>query len=204
MIIPDINFRDSAVNPRSGTDFVWTGNLARNSLPCGPMSIRFFWLAVLCCAAGVVAAERDNDAKQPNVVSFLVDDLGWTDLRCYGSDFYRSPHIDRLATDGIRFTNAYAACNACSPTRAAILTGYVSGTTATLDAPEPTQDRCRFFPAFFLLLLVFAITQLLRPLVRRSNVNGIGHTQLGARHTPPSRNAWDAKDRKGARLDSKP
>jgi arylsulfatase A len=61
--------------------------------------------------------------KKPNIVFFLVDDLGWTDLGCYGSDFYQTPHIDRLAAEGVRFTDAYAACNACSPTRAAVLTG---------------------------------------------------------------------------------
>ncbi|HZJ15331.1 MAG TPA: sulfatase [Chthoniobacteraceae bacterium] len=60
---------------------------------------------------------------QPNVVLILADDLGWTDLSCYGSDFYETPHIDRLARDGMRLTQAYSACTVCSPTRAAILTG---------------------------------------------------------------------------------
>ena len=53
----------------------------------------------------------------------LVDDMGWMDLSCQGSDFYRTPHIDRLASEGIRFTNGYAACAVCSPTRAAVQTG---------------------------------------------------------------------------------
>ena len=61
--------------------------------------------------------------SQPNVVLILADDLGWTDLSCYGSDFYETPHIDRLARDGMKFTQAYSACTVCSPTRAAILTG---------------------------------------------------------------------------------
>jgi arylsulfatase A-like enzyme len=58
-----------------------------------------------------------------NVVLILADDFGWTDLHCYGSKFYESPHIDRLARDGVRFTQAYSACTVCSPSRAAILTG---------------------------------------------------------------------------------
>ncbi len=58
-----------------------------------------------------------------NVVLFLIDDLGWRDLGCQGSDYYRTPNIDRLAAEGIRFTDAYAACAVCSPTRASILTG---------------------------------------------------------------------------------
>jgi arylsulfatase A len=59
----------------------------------------------------------------PNIVLILADDLGWTDLSCYGSDLYATPHLDRLARDGMRFTQAYSACTVCSPTRAAILTG---------------------------------------------------------------------------------
>ncbi|MDF1656885.1 MAG: sulfatase [Verrucomicrobiales bacterium] len=58
-----------------------------------------------------------------NVVLFVVDDLGWKDLGCQGSDYYDTPHIDRLAESGVRFTRAYAAAAICSPTRASILTG---------------------------------------------------------------------------------
>ena len=60
---------------------------------------------------------------QPNIVLFLIDDLGWKDVGCYGSEYYKTPNIDRLAAQGVRFTNGYAACAVCSPTRAAILTG---------------------------------------------------------------------------------
>ena len=61
--------------------------------------------------------------KSPNVIFFLVDDLGWADLGCYGSEFYETPNIDKLANEGVRFTDAYSACHVCSPTRASILTG---------------------------------------------------------------------------------
>ena len=54
---------------------------------------------------------------------FLIDDLGWADVGCYGSKFYETPNIDRLASQGMRFTDAYAACPVCSPTRASIMTG---------------------------------------------------------------------------------
>jgi len=63
------------------------------------------------------------DRKLPNIVFFLVDDLGWRDVGCYGSPFYDTPHIDQLATEGVRFSQAYAASHVCSPTRASILTG---------------------------------------------------------------------------------
>jgi len=58
-----------------------------------------------------------------NVVLLLADDLGWRDLGCTGSSFYETPAIDRLAAQGMRFTQGYAACNVCSPTRASLLTG---------------------------------------------------------------------------------
>ena len=67
---------------------------------------------------GASAAE-----SRPNVVFFLVDDLGWRDLGCYGSQLYETPNIDRLAEQSVRFTQAYAACHVCSPTRASIMTG---------------------------------------------------------------------------------
>ncbi|MFC1805773.1 sulfatase-like hydrolase/transferase, partial [Planctomycetota bacterium] len=60
---------------------------------------------------------------KPNFVFILIDDLGWTDLGCYGSPFYETPHLDRLAQEGMRFTDAYASCPVCSPTRASIMTG---------------------------------------------------------------------------------
>jgi len=62
-------------------------------------------------------------AKLPNIVFFLVDDLAWSDVGCFGGEFYETPNIDQLAQDGVKFTNAYAACHVCSPTRASILTG---------------------------------------------------------------------------------
>jgi arylsulfatase A len=58
-----------------------------------------------------------------NFVFILIDDLGWTDLGCYGSETYDTPNIDRLASQGMKFTDAYAACPVCSPTRASIMTG---------------------------------------------------------------------------------
>ncbi|MDH4241710.1 MAG: sulfatase-like hydrolase/transferase, partial [Phycisphaerae bacterium] len=61
--------------------------------------------------------------SRPNILFILADDLGWSQLGCYGSDFYETPNIDRLATEGMRFTDAYAACPVCSPTRASIMTG---------------------------------------------------------------------------------
>lgn len=62
-------------------------------------------------------------SQKPNIVFFLIDDLGWGDLGCYGDSFHETPNIDRLCAEGLKFTNAYAAAPVCSPSRAAILTG---------------------------------------------------------------------------------
>tara|TARA_A100001011_G_scaffold250393_1_gene258668 strand:+ start:58 stop:1677 length:1620 start_codon:yes stop_codon:yes gene_type:complete len=64
-----------------------------------------------------------SNERPLNVVFFLVDDLGWRDVGSFGSDFYETPNIDRLAQEGIKFTHAYAASHVCSPTRASIMTG---------------------------------------------------------------------------------
>ncbi|MCA9140099.1 MAG: sulfatase-like hydrolase/transferase [Planctomycetales bacterium] len=79
--------------------------------------------SLLLVVAWFVPVASAEPAPTNNVVLILIDDLGWKDLGCYGSAYYKTPHIDRLARDGIRFTDAYAACNVCSPSRAAILTG---------------------------------------------------------------------------------
>lgn len=76
--------------------------------------------ALLCLSA---PGEAPAANSRPNFVVIFVDDLGWMDLSCQGSKLYRTPNVDRLAEEGIRFTNGYAACAVCSPTRAALQTG---------------------------------------------------------------------------------
>lgn len=71
----------------------------------------------------LLAAASPAPAQPPNIVLILADDLGAHDLACYGADLHESPHLDQLARDGVRFTQAYAPSPVCTPTRAAILTG---------------------------------------------------------------------------------
>jgi arylsulfatase A-like enzyme len=89
----------------------------KKSLPTIPVSLLLFAVSLFLLQCQV------EEQKQPNVLFILVDDLGWTDLGCYGSEFYDTPNLDRLASRSIRFTNAYAASPVCSPTRASIMTG---------------------------------------------------------------------------------
>src|SRR6187551_450833 len=90
------------------------------------MSLRRFLLLALAGIAVAISFPKHScaaETKPPNIIFILADDLGWRDLGCYGSSFYETPNLDRLAREGMRFTDAYAACNVCSPTRASILTG---------------------------------------------------------------------------------
>jgi arylsulfatase A-like enzyme len=80
-------------------------------------------LPLLATSACLLQAQPAAGPTRPNIVFILADDFGWSDLGCYGSTFYETPHLDGLAAAGVRFTQAYAASNVCSPTRASILTG---------------------------------------------------------------------------------
>jgi arylsulfatase A-like enzyme len=72
-------------------------------------------------------------AARPNILVILADDLGWSDLSCYGSTFHETPHLDRLAREGTRFTQAYSAGSICSPTRASLMTGKYPVRTGVTD-----------------------------------------------------------------------
>jgi len=80
-------------------------------------------LAVPSCTAGPANQPTTKLQKKPNVVFILIDDMGWPDVGCYGGKFHETPNIDRLASEGMKFTDAYAACPVCSPTRASIMAG---------------------------------------------------------------------------------
>ncbi len=87
------------------------------------MKFVVLFLFLCACAFQTHAAESSKLKDKLNIVLILADDLGWTDLACFGSDLYETPHLDRLASQGMRFTQAYSACTVCSPTRAALMTG---------------------------------------------------------------------------------
>ena len=89
------------------------------------ITIRNILLILYALASAAVA----HAADQPNIVHIMVDDLGWQDVGCYYRDnhkdapFYETPHIDRLASGGMRFMQAYSPAVTCAPSRAAYLTG---------------------------------------------------------------------------------
>lgn len=97
-------------------------NLILNCLTC-----------VCIFAPGANASFAQQSNKKPNIILITVDDLGWTDLACYGSKYYETVHIDKLASEGMLFTNAYASAAVCSPTRASIMTGKAPARTGITD-----------------------------------------------------------------------
>ncbi len=90
------------------------------------------------CILSIVAFAKD---RQPNVIFVLADDLGWAELGCYGNSFNETPHLDKLAKQGIRFTHAYAAAPVCSPYRAALLTGQHPARVGILDYLRPNSSN---------------------------------------------------------------
>ncbi|MFC9973243.1 sulfatase [Spirillospora sp. NPDC127200] len=91
---------------------------------------------------------RGRGARRPNVLVILGDDLGWADLGCYGSPHIRTPHLDRLARQGVRFTDAYSAAAVCSPTRFGLYTGrYPGRLRGGLEEPIARPDRLFGIPA---------------------------------------------------------
>lgn len=94
-------------------------------------------LTTVCLLSGAIAAER------PNVILAMADDMGWMDLSCYGNDRVATPHIDRLAKEGIKMTQFYAASAVCTPTRASVLTGKYP---LRFDIKHHFNDRGQFLP----------------------------------------------------------
>lgn len=82
---------------------------------------------LILCVASFYSCKHHQEVQdlpvKPNILFILADDLGYNDLSCMGSKFYESPNIDRIANEGMMFTNGYAACQVCSPSRASILNG---------------------------------------------------------------------------------
>ncbi|MCA1556281.1 MAG: sulfatase-like hydrolase/transferase, partial [Acidobacteria bacterium] len=79
--------------------------------------------AAVAATNATKAASSNPQRARPNVLFILADDLGWGDLSCYGRPDYRTPNLDKLASEGVRFTQAYSASPVCTPTRCAFITG---------------------------------------------------------------------------------
>jgi arylsulfatase A-like enzyme len=148
-------------------------------------------LAIFALLAGFAMAA---DASRPNVVLIMMDDLGATDLGCTGSKYYQTPGIDRLAAQGMRFTQAYASCPVCSPTRAALLTGlYPARLHLTDFIPGEVDHRKHKLlrPEFHQQLPLETVTIAERLKDAGYVTAAIGKWHLGAAGFEPQRHGFD-------------
>ena len=118
---------------------IFGSSLAAHGVTFIRMKPPLFAIFLALCAGSAALAKPPK-----HIVFFLADDLGWTDLGCFGSTFYETPNLDRLAATGMKFTDAYASCPVCSPTRASIMTGLYPqrvGITDFIGAPQPEHYK---------------------------------------------------------------
>jgi arylsulfatase A len=147
----------------------------------------------LTALGGGVSSAR-AETQKVNFVFILADDLGWSDLGCYGNPHFATPNLDRLAKEGARFTNAYAACPVCSPTRASILTGKYPVRTGVTDWIRGRQQHEKgpiITPrtATQLKLSETTIAERLKPAGYRSA--SIGKWHLGGEGFGPTEQGFD-------------
>jgi arylsulfatase A-like enzyme len=141
----------------------------------------------------LLAFQAGRTRQNPNIILCLIDDLGWTDLGCFGSDYYRTPNIDRFSAQSMKFTDAHSACTVCSPSRAGIMTGkyparlhitdYIPGEQhpyAKLKVPDWTQH---------LPLEERTMAEMLKPLGYRTQ--HIGKWHLGNEPFYPEHQGFD-------------
>ena len=99
---------------------------------------------VLLAATVSAAGPPPADAGRPNILFILIDDMGWKDLGCAGSTYYETPHIDQLASEGVRFLNAYSPAPVCTPSRGAIFSGGQRDRSAPAWHPSPCRRGLEF------------------------------------------------------------
>src|SRR6266487_4466030 len=108
------------------------------------------FVILLCGCATTSSVPRASTARPPNIILILTDDQGYADVGCYGAPLIKTPRLDRMAAEGIRFTDFYASAPVCSPSRAALLTGCypqrVSLGVAPIGPNQPQKSDRVFYP----------------------------------------------------------
>jgi arylsulfatase A len=144
--------------------------------------------APLVCRRTPVRAATQESRRPPNIVFILADDLGWAELGCYGNTFNETPHLDRLARDGMRFTSAYAAAPVCSPFRAALMTGQYPVRTGITDYLRPNDPK-HLSPDYVTLPEMLRTAGYATGIVGKWHLTGYAHH--GAKETPPGAHGFE-------------
>ena len=150
--------------------------------------------AILLAPLALAPAATDVPKEsKPNIILVLADDLGWTDLGCYGSSFYKTPNIDRLAQSGMRFTDNYSACTVCSPSRAGILTGQYPARLHVTDwIPGHDRPQARLLSPDWTMHLPLEAPNIARALKSCGyNTASIGKWHLGSSEFWPEKQGFD-------------
>jgi arylsulfatase A-like enzyme len=148
-------------------------------------------------------------ANRPNLIFILADDLGYTDLACYGSKYYETPNIDRLAGQGMRFTDGYAAAPNCQPTRAALLSGQYMPRTGVYTVGSIDRFNWQSRPlrpvdnATGLPLEKITLAQALKSAGYATGMFGKWHLGMDAKHHPGQRGFDEAMESSGVHFDFK-
>lgn len=138
-------------------------------------------------ALGICEAQ-EIPVSRPNIVFVLADDLGWPELGCYGNTFNETPHLDELAGQGMRFTQAYAAAPVCSPFRAALMTGQWPARVGITDYLRPDDPK-------HLSTDHVTIAEMLKASGYATGMMGkwhlTGYANHGAEEVPPTAHGFD-------------
>lgn len=145
-------------------------------------------LSSLIILASLIQQNLAAQSSRPNIIYIMADDLGYADLSCYGRKDYQTPHLDKLASQGVKFMNAYAAGALCTPTRAAFMTGRYPART-TVGLMEPLRGRPKD-SAIGLTADIVSFPSILRKNGYKTLLVGKWHLGFGPEHTP-NKNGYD-------------
>jgi arylsulfatase A-like enzyme len=145
-------------------------------------------LAMQGCLSTSGLTSDKASARRPNIIFILADDLGWTELGCYGNTFNETPNLDKLAAQGTRFTDAYASAPVCSPYRAALMTGQYPARVGITDYLRPNDEN-------HLSTDHITIAEMLKRTGYTTGLIGkwhlTGYANHGAKEFPPSQHGFD-------------
>jgi len=145
-------------------------------------------LAVPRCLGAAERASKKAARPGPNIVFVLADDLGWAELGCYGSEFNETPNLDKLAREGMRFTDAYAAAPVCSPFRAALMTGQWPARIGITDYLRP-NDAKHISPDYITIAEALKAAGYATGMIGKWHLTG--YANAGAKEFPPDKNGFD-------------
>ncbi|MCP4609900.1 MAG: sulfatase [Planctomycetes bacterium] len=144
--------------------------------------------AATLAANGCAGITRQISGEKPNIIFILADDLGWAELGCYGNKFNETPNLDKLASQGMRFTEAYAAAPVCSPYRAALMTGQYPARIGITDYLRPNDTK-------HLSTEYVTIAEMLRQAGYSTGIIGkwhlTGYANHGAKEVSPGLHGFD-------------